>query len=557
MTNKRQTGDMATRICDALLASGVLHPHMLARAHSAQQAHGGRLDLALIRLGLVAERDMAAAYADVLELPLAAPQGFPAQPVWPGRLSASFLKMARILPLAEKDGRLAVAVADPLDVQAREALVLALGSAPIIQIGIPGEIDAALARLYGPADKIDSVAPAAHRAADAQHLREQSSDAVAVRLLNQLIAGAVAVQASDIHVEPFDGRLNVRYRIDGVLEDVPEVDFAHYPALIGRIKVLAQLDMAERRKPQDGRCLVTLEGRRIDLRVSILPTLHGEGVVLRVLDQSRAPLDLGLLGFSEVFQAQVNALIQQPHGILLVCGPTGSGKTTTLYAMLRRLLNGRSKIVSVEDPVEYQIEGVNQIQVRAQIGLGFSEILRAVLRHDPDVIMVGEARDAETARIAIQAALTGHLVLCSLHTNDAAGAVVRLADMGIEPYLLASTLRGVGAQRLVRRLCAHCRVHDDIAAHVSGELGLPPGAGAWRAAGCAVCRHTGYEGRTVISEFMAAGDTLRNLVLRRAGSAEIQQACVAEGMRTLRDDGMAKVADAITSLDEVLRVTSA
>ena len=558
MSIKGQAGDIPGLITEALMARGVLRPEQLARAAGAQQSSGGRLDLALTQLGLVAERDMALAYARVLGLPLATADGFPASPVWPGRLSQAFLRKARILPLAEEGGRLVVAMADPLDGQACEALVLALGSAPVIQVGVPSDIDAALLRLYGSAGPaIQPSAPAENLAADVQHLREQGSDAAAVRLVNQMIAGAVTAQASDIHIEPFDGSLMVRYRIDGVLSAVTAPDFAHYPAIIGRIKVLAGLDMAERRKPQDGRCLISIEGRRVDLRVSILPTLHGEGVVLRVLDQTRAPLNLGLLGFGGELQTHIGGVISQPHGIMLVCGPTGSGKTTTLYAILRSLQNEQVKIVSVEDPVEYQIDGVNQIQVRTQIGLGFSEILRATLRHDPDVIMVGEARDSETAHIAIQAALTGHLVLCSLHTNDAAGAVARLADMGIEPYLLASTLRGVVAQRLVRKLCPHCRVEDVLAGRAGCDIGLPPGTKTWGPGGCPACRHTGYSGRTVVAEYIPANEMLQNLILVRADSAEIQRAFVAAGMRTLRADGLAKVAGGVTSLEEVMRVSAA
>ncbi|MFZ5931679.1 MAG: GspE/PulE family protein [Pseudomonadota bacterium] len=558
MSIKGQAGDIPGLITEALMARGVLRPEQLARAAGAQRSNGGRLDLALTQLGLVAERDMALAYAQVLGLPLATADGFPASPVWPGRLSQAFLRKARILPIAEEGGRLVVAMADPLDGQACEALVLALGSAPVIQVGVPSDIDAALLRLYGSAGSaIQPSAPAENLAADVQYLREQGSDAAAVRLVNQMIAGAVTAQASDIHIEPFDGSLMVRYRIDGVLSAVTAPDFAHYPAIIGRIKVLAGLDMAERRKPQDGRCLISIEGRRVDLRVSILPTLHGEGVVLRVLDQTRAPLNLGLLGFGGELQAHIGGVISQPHGIMLVCGPTGSGKTTTLYAILRSLQNEQVKIVSVEDPVEYQIEGVNQIQVRTPIGLGFSEILRATLRHDPDVIMVGEARDSETAHIAIQAALTGHLVLCSLHTNDAAGAVARLADMGIEPYLLASTLRGVVAQRLVRKLCPHCRVEDVLAARAGCDIGLPPGTKTWGPGGCPACRHTGYSGRTVVAEYIPANEMLQNLILARADSAEIQRAFVAAGMRTLRADGLAKVAGGVTSLEEVMRVSAA
>lgn len=559
MSIKRQATEFQQKIAEALLARGVLQPEQLARAQGAQASAGGRIDLTLTRLGLVAERDMALAYAQVLALPLAGRESFPLSPIWPGRLSPSFLRKARILPLAEKDGRLVVAMADPLDTPSNEALFLAIGSYPSIAVGVPGDIDAALLRLYGPEEtsRHDPVAHSGASASDLQQLREQGSDAVAVRLVNQLIASAISSHASDIHIEPYDGALRVRYRIDGVLASAPAPDFLHHAALVGRIKVLSGLDMAERRKPQDGRCLISIEGRRVDLRVSILPTLHGEGVVMRILDQTTAPLDLGLLGFGPELQSQIATLIRQPHGVMLICGPTGSGKTTTLYAILRSLQKEQVKIVSVEDPVEYQIEGVNQIQVRPQIGLGFSEILRATLRHDPDVIMVGEARDSETAHIAIQAALTGHLVLCSLHTNDAAGAVTRLADMGIAPYLLASTLRGVVAQRLVRKLCPECKTEDPLAAKAGQEIGLPTGARAWGPGACPACRHTGYSGRTVIAEFIPADEALQNLILARAGSAEIQRVCIAAGMRTLLADGLSKVAAGITSLDEVMRASAA
>lgn len=559
MSIKRQATEFQQKIAETLLARGVLRPEQLARAQSARASGGGRVDLALTQLGLVAERDMALAYAQVLELPLATRESFPLSPVWPGRLSPSFLRKSRILPLAEEGGRLVVAMADPLDTPSNEALFLATGSYPDICVGVPGDIDAALLRLYGPDETSghNRAAPVGAFASDVQQLREQGSDAVAVRLVNQLITSAISSQASDIHIEPYDGALRVRYRIDGALTSAPTLDFSHHAALVGRIKVLSGLDMAERRKPQDGRCLINVEGRRVDLRVSILPTLHGEGVVLRVLDQTTAPLDLELLGFGPELQGHIATLIRQPHGVMLICGPTGSGKTTTLYAILRSLQKEQVKIVSVEDPVEYQIEGVNQIQVRPQIGLGFSEILRATLRHDPDIIMVGEARDSETAHIAIQAALTGHLVLCSLHTNDAAGAIARLADMGVAPYLLASTLRGVVAQRLVRKLCPACKKADPFAARAGQEIGLPAGAGAWGPGGCPACRHTGYSGRTVVAEFIPADEALQNLILARAGSAEIQRVCVAAGMRTLLADGLSKVAAGVTSLEEVMRVRAA
>lgn len=555
---KAQSEGVADRLKQALLARGLVQPEQIDRAARAQTANGGRIDLALTRLGLVAEREMAQVYAQVLGLSMADTLNYPQQPVWPGRLSAAFLRSARIVPIGVSDGRLRVAMADPLDAQAREALILAAGPDPVIEVGVPAEIGAALLRLYG-AGETSPPLPSApvrteHASADILHLREYSSDAAAVKLVNQLVAGAISAKASDIHIEPFEGRLRVRYRIDGILADAGSPGFEHYPALIGRIKVLSQLDMAERRRPQDGRCFMQMEGRRVDLRVSILPTIYGEAAVLRVLDQEQAPLDLARLGFGTDQQDRIAALAAQPHGLMLICGPTGSGKTTTLYAAMRGLHDGKRKIVSAEDPVEYHIEGVSQIQVRADIGLGFSEILRAVLRHDPDVIMVGEARDSETAHIAVQAALTGHLVLCSLHTNDAAGAVTRLCDMGIEPYLLASTLRGVVAQRLVRKLCPHCRIQDSIDVKAGERLGLAPGARIWRPNGCAQCRKTGYAGRTVIAEFMPASETLQNLILASADSAGITRAMRVQGMRSLQADGLAKVCEGVTSLEEVLRV---
>ena len=549
---------MADRLTQALLARGVVQPEQIARAARAQSANGGRIDLALTRLGLVAEREMAQVYAQVLGLSVADALSYPQAPVWPGRLSAAFLRSARIVPIGVSDGRLRAAMADPLDAPAREALTLAAGPDSIIQVGVPAEVDAALLRLYG-ADETRPAAPASpssgdHTSADILQLREYGSDAAAVKLVNQLIAGAISARASDIHIEPFEGRLQVRYRIDGVLMDAGAPGFEHHPALIGRIKVLSHLDMAERRRPQDGRCLMQMEGRRVDLRVSILPTMYGEAVVLRVLDQEQAPLDLARLGFSAEQQRRIATLAAQPHGMMLICGPTGSGKTTTLYAAMRGLQDGKRKIVSVEDPVEYHLDGVNQIQVRADIGLGFSDILRSVLRHDPDVIMVGEARDSETAHIAVQAALTGHLVLCSLHTNEAAGAVTRLCDMGIEPYLLASTLRGVVAQRLVRKLCPHCRTQDSIDTKAAERLGLAPGAKIWRPNGCPECRNTGYAGRTVIAEFMPANETLQNLIQASAGSAAIERTMRAQGMKSLQEDGLLKVSEGVTSLEEVLRV---
>ena len=459
-----------------------------------------------------------------------------------------------------------IAAADPLDRTAIDAIGLALGRPVEIFVGLPTDIDAAMARLFGtgPAGnaakaEVTSQATGHDAAADIQHLQEQDTDAAAVRLLNQIIAGAVANKASDIHIEPFDQTLHIRYRVDGQLRHAAAPDKNLHRTLIGRIKILAGMDITEQRKPQDGRCRITAEGRQIDLRVSLLPSLYGESAVLRILDQDRAALDLDDLGFERALQDQIGALIRQPHGIMLICGPTGSGKTTSLYAILRQLKAEQRKIVTVEDPVEYQLEGISQIQTRPNIGLGFAEVLRSVLRHDPDVIMVGEARDAETARTAVQAALTGHLVLCSVHTNDAAGAIARLIDMGVEPYLLASTLRGVLAQRLVRRLCPACREADPHAGTLAADYAdtpeIPRDGAYYRPVGCEACGQTGFTGRIAIAEYLPATATIRQCIIDRRPSSDIHDTARQAGMRSLRIDGLVKAAGGITAIQEVLGVT--
>jgi len=375
-----------------------------------------------------------------------------------------------------------------------------------------------------------------------------------VRLVHTLIAQAVEARASDIHIEPFEGRLRVRFRIDGVLRDIDSPPIALAAAITSRVKIMAALDIAERRLPQDGRMKATVQGRDIDLRVSCVPTLYGESVVLRLLDKSQAPLQLASLGFAPDLENGLAELLELPNGILLVTGPTGSGKTTTLYAALQRLNRGQTKILTAEDPVEYQLDGINQVQVRPKIGLDFAAILRSLLRQDPDIILVGEIRDRETAAIAVQAALTGHLVLSTLHTNDAAGAVTRLIDMGVEPFLLASTVRGIMAQRLVRLLCPSCKQRYDAPAELRAEL--PAGTThLFRPKGCTACNGTGYRGRAALAELLVIDDAMRDRVLARADAATLFQSAIGSGMRTLRQDGIRLAASGATSVEEVLRVT--
>jgi general secretion pathway protein E len=414
------------------------------------------------------------------------------------------------------------------------------------------EFEQALARVYshhdGAADVVDDVGQTVDVARliealpTVEDLLESEGDAPIIRMINALLAQALRDQASDIHIEPFEDHSVVRFRLDGTLRDIARPHRALHAAMASRIKIMASLDIAEKRLPQDGRISLRLGGRPVDVRVSTLPTGFGERVVLRLLDKEAARLDLGALGMLPDTLAEVDRVIRQPHGIFLVTGPTGSGKTTTLYAALSRLDAGRTNIMTVEDPVEYHLAGIGQTQVNPRIDMSFARALRAMLRQDPDVIMIGEIRDLETAQIAIQASLTGHLVLATLHTNDAASAVTRLVDMGVEPFLLASSLLAVMAQRLVRRLCDDCR--------------QPVGDGPrYKPVGCAACGMSGYRGRMGLYELLGVDETLQRLIHAGAAEQQLRQHAAQHGMRSLRDDGMLRVDSGATSLEEVLRVT--
>jgi len=375
-----------------------------------------------------------------------------------------------------------------------------------------------------------------------EDLLETEDDAPIIRMINALLTQASRDGASDIHIEPFESHSLVRFRVDGTLRDVVRPRRELHAALISRIKILAQLDIAEKRLPQDGRIALRIGGRPIDVRVSTLPTGHGERAVLRLLDKEAGRLDLAKLGMSDATLAEFDRLVHQPHGIVLVTGPTGSGKTTTLYAALGRLDTTTTNILTVEDPIEYDLEGIGQTQVNARIDMTFAKALRSILRQDPDVIMIGEIRDLETAQIAVQASLTGHLVLATLHTNDAVSAITRLIDMGVEPFLLSSSLLGVVAQRLVRKLCTQCRQPDPISR-------------GWRPVGCVACNRSGFAGRTGVYELLAIDDAIRALIHRGAAEPEIRAAAAANGMLSMRDDGRRWVQAGVTSLDEVIRVT--
>ena len=530
----------------------------LARACLVQQESGERLDAVLTRLGMVSEQALAEALAEAAGLPLAQPDDFPGAPIEALDVSPRFLRAARVAPLAWSAAGVEAAFVDPLDAYTVTALAYAARRPVIRHVARAGDIEAALDRLYGAAE-----APAAETETegadelDLERLKDLASDAPVVRAVNSLIARAAEQRASDIHVEPTEDGLLVRFRVDGVLRTEERLPAQVKSAFVSRIKVLANLNIAERRLPQDGRMRLAVRGHEIDLRVATAPTIHGESVVLRLLDRSNLALDLSALGFDEQVLAPFQDVRARPHGIVLVTGPTGSGKTTTLYAALSWLNASTRKILTVEDPIEYRLGGINQTQVSPQIGLTFASALRSFLRQDPDVMMVGEIRDLETAQVAVQAALTGHTILSTLHTNSAAAAVTRLLDMGLEPFLLTSTLNGVLAQRLVRRLCPHCREPYEAPERERLAAGLPEGEASrlWRPVGCAACGQTGFKGRLAILELLPFGEETARLVLARAEARELEREAVGRGMRTMLQDGIAKARAGQTTLDEVLRVT--
>lgn len=556
------------RIITALQAHGRLKDGDLARAAQLHAEQGGSLLELLVRLGLVSERDQAHYTAQVLGLPL-----LPAEAVRDDsaelmdglpELPLRFLKQFHACPLDVHDGALRVWLADAHDPYPAQAIAMASGLPVQVQVGLRSDIAQLLERRYGQGrSQMGQIAEGAEGADaavdDIEHLRDLASEAPVIRLVNLVIQRAVELRASDIHIEPFEQRLKVRYRVDGVLVDGESPPANLAAAVISRIKIMAKLNIAERRLPQDGRIMLRVQGKELDLRVSTVPTAHGESVVMRLLDRESVVFDYARLGFEDDFLPQLEHVLSQPHGIVLVTGPTGSGKTTTLYTALNGLNRADVKIITVEDPVEYQLEGINQIQAKPQIGLDFANALRAIVRQDPDIIMIGEMRDVETARIAIQSALTGHLVLSTLHTNNAAGGITRLLDMGVEDYLLTSTINGILGQRLVRRLDPATAQRYEASPEEIERFGLrrlqPEGPiYLWRAV-AGEGNPTGYRGRTTIVELMVIDDALRAAVMRRAGMGEIEQIARQRGMRTMFEDGLAKALRGVTTIEEVLRVT--
>ncbi len=535
-----------------------------------QRERKDKLGRVLLDLGYLAERDLTAVLSEQHKAPLILATEFPAVPLDIEKLSYKFLRQFKVLPLDLEQNVLSVAMADPSDLDTIESLRLFTGYEIKIRLGLENEIAEALERFYGAevgsVGKVvedgtaGSVAGYSDPGEDIEHLRDMASEVPVIRLVNLMISRAVERRASDIHIEPFEKEFRIRYRVDGILHTVDSPPMQLKPAIISRVKLMAKLNIAERRLPQDGRIKLKVLGKEIDLRVSSLPTLYGESVVMRILDKSDSSVfDLQRLGFPKHMLSKMEKLTSLPHGILLVTGPTGSGKSTTLYSAMKRINLPDKKIITIEDPVEYQMDGINQIHVNTQIGLTFSAGLRHIVRQDPDVIMIGEIRDLETAEIAIRSALTGHLVFSTLHTNDAPSAITRLVDMGVENYLLASCLIGVLAQRLVRIICKHCRTEYLEDTEKLLALGVPVNGAfkvkVFKGEGCEACGFTGYESRKGIFELMEPDDEIRRMIVANETSNVIAQYASSRGMKTLREDGFEKVLAGVTSLDEVLRVT--
>ena len=558
--------DRAAELCRLLVERGRLRDEDLNRARVYREQHGGNLLTLLVRLGLVSERDLARGQSELLDIPLVSDKDYPEEAPAVEDIALRYMKQQHLVPIRVDEHSIEVVMADPQDLFALKALKMATGREVIARVGIASEIDNTIERYYGGGKS--AMGQIAETLAgeggdgdeeDVEHLRDLASEAPVIRLVNLILQRAVESRASDIHIEPFENRLKVRYRIDGVLQEVEAPPARSTAAVISRVKIMARLNIAERRLPQDGRIMHRVGGKELDLRVSTVPTAHGESVVMRILDREAVVLDFGSLGFTEEARRTFIKALEMPHGIILVTGPTGSGKTTTLYTALSQLNTPARKIITVEDPIEYQIEGINQIQAKASIGLDFASALRSIVRQDPDVIMIGEMRDLETAKIAIQSALTGHLVLSTLHTNDAAGGVTRMLDMGVEDYLLTSTVNAIMAQRLVRRLDPDTREAYMALPEFVKELGLRALTDAdpvtlYRP-GTSETSPTGYRGRTGIHEILLMSDEIRRMIMKHAVSGEIERQARREGMRTMYEDGLRKALTGETSAEEVLRVT--
>src|ERR1700736_5128434 len=541
------------RLGEILIERKLISAEDLERALELQKERGDKIGKTMVDLGFVAMRDVLAALSDQLGVPLVSIEGPPAASAETESLSPRFLRQFRCLPVGRDDHTVTLAMADPLDVETIAAVRNCTGLKINTVLAAEQEILDAIDKYYGESAKAeaDIDAESGQAAEDLEHLRDMAREAPVIRLVNTIIAQAVEKRASDIHLEPFEKEFRIRYRIDGVLYSQETPPREMKAAMISRVKLMAKLNIAERRLPQDGRIKIKTMGREVDLRVSTLPTLYGESVVMRLLDRSAGDFyDLRRLGFDGHMFSRMEHFTSMPHGIFLVTGPTGSGKSTTLYSALKRINQADKKIITIEDPVEYQMDGINQIHVNPQIGLTFASGLRHIVRQDPDVIMVGEIRDRETADIAIRSSLTGHFVYSTLHTNDARSAITRLTDMGVENYLITSSLVAVLAQRLVRVICLQCKESAGFRMTPEGE-----NIETFRGRGCEHCFGTGHVGRMGIFEMMELTDEIRKLIMANSDATQIMMAARRNGMRNLREDGWLKVRNGITSADEVMRVT--
>lgn len=528
---------------------------------------GATLYSALTQLSLVTPQELAKCLAEFHGVPLLNGYEFPEQSDAVDHFSLPFLRDKKVFPVSQDGNAVVIAVADPGDTETIGALAFSADCPISLRVATAEDIDIAIERAARNAregddwsDRQGADVSAEQASDDVEHLRDVALGTPVVRFVDQLITDALHARATDIHIEPFDGRLAIRMRIDGMLKDVPTAPINMAKAIVSRVKILSGLNIAERRLPQDGRARLRIESQLLDLRIATMPTIRGEAVAIRLLDNVRRALDLSKLGFSGSDQSVIKKHLSAPYGLFLVTGPTGSGKTTTLATALSMLNETHRKILTIEDPIEYEIGGVNQTQAKPAIGLTFASALRAFLRHDPDVIMVGEMRDSETADIAIHAALTGHLVLSTLHTNTAAGAVPRLLDMGVEPFLLASSLRCVIGQRLVRVLCPHCKVKLPEGSDLTTSPGMATdhldeaSTTPWSAPGCERCLGTGYSDRTCIAEVLDVKDEVRRLIRPGAAAVDIERAAVRLGMNTMIVDGSRKCDAGITTHEEVRRV---
>jgi type II secretion system protein E len=552
-----------------LLDLNLVSPEKLEIAIKEQSSLGKatprRLGDILVNLGFISESDMLNALSSQLGLKFLQFSEYPKTIPSGSYPTVKFMKQYKFVPIGLDENVIKVAMADPLNEYVLESLQVFSDRELEICLSSEKDIMEAIEQYFGSNVQMTSIMEGMREEEadteeidlqeDVHHLRDMAFEAPIVKLVNMLITRAVESRTSDIHIEPFENNLKVRYRIDGALTEVESLPKRIQPAVISRIKIMSRLNIAERRLPQDGRIKLRVSGRDIDLRVSSIPTAYGESIVMRILDRGTTLVVLEYLGFPEDTLAGYKDIINTPYGMLLVTGPTGSGKTTTLYASLNKINSDDKKIITVEDPIEYQIDGINQIQVKPQIGLTFANGLRHIVRQDPDIIMVGEIRDIETAEISIHSALTGHLVFSTLHTNDAPGAVTRLLDMGIEGFLVSSSLIGVLAQRLVRVICPKCKEPFNPEPGIMDRMGFTEdNLTVYHGAGCEECRNTGYSGRTGIFELMIVDSEMRRLILERASSDVIRKRAVSNGMQVLRDNGLYKVKQGITTIEEVLRV---